>query len=719
MTGLRGLPARVLGDLGITRLYPPQEAAIKAGVLEGENVLVAAPTASGKTLIALLAAAAVLERGGGRVFYAVPLRSIALEKFKDFRVLERHGYSVRVSVGDLERGLPTADVVVTTYEKLDSTLRGKPDLLDSAGLVVLDEIHYVGDPKRGPTLEILAARVLQHGRPQVIALSATVSNAGEIAEWLGARLVESDWRPVPLLEGVFDKSDYTIIYPDGGERRVDARTGNTVVDLVHDVVAGGGQALVFVQSRRRAVQLAKQLARYSSLLGGGDGGYAREARATGAPSSIREEVASLLGKGVAYHHGGLGTDLREVVERAFRDGAVKVVVATPTLAAGVNLPARRVIVAEYYRFEGGVRAPISVAEYKQLAGRAGRPGLDPVGESVIIPQGSDDPLEVMEEYVEAEPEPVESKLSGLRGVRHGVLGLVASGVSDVEGIRGVMARTLYARQAGASTVRGLIERAVEDLASWGLLARAEDGDISLTPLGAAAARYYVDPYFVPKALGLARRLPQEPSDAQLIYVISAAPDMPRVPVGRRETDRILDILLDKAPEVFDLIEYVGPEEAAAAKTTLILLDWVEEAPEDKIVDEYDIGPGDLSALAETARWLAAALAAILEASGERVELAGRLRILEKRVKYGVRRELLPLVQIPGIGRVRARRLYEHGYRLPQDLALADPKELSRIPGIGPSTVAAILEFLGRPAEARHYRLAGESARKGLLAFMED
>lgn len=722
-TRLRGLPARLLRELNVERLYPTQEEALRAGILDGESIVISAPTASGKTLAAMLAAAAALENGRGRVVYTCPLRSIAMEKYREFSVFERLGFNVKVSIGDYEKGMPEAPIIITTYEKLDSTIRSKPGLASSIGLLIVDEIHYVGDPKRGPILESLLAKIKVLGRrPQIVALSATIPNAGEIAEWLGAKLVKVDWRPVPLYEGVY--SDGTIsFYRDGrkeGIKEVKEVTGSRVIDVIIQSSEEGGQVLVFVQSRRRAVQLAKQVAKRHKHLHFDDKAareVAMEIRRLSFPGPLKEELAWLVERGVSYHHAGLGAEARAIVEEAFRRGALTSIIATPTLAAGVNLPARRVVVAEYYRFESGYRRPISVAEYKQLAGRAGRPKLDPYGEAVIIPQGSDDPFELVREYILAEPEPVVSRLSSMAAVRHSVLGLIAQGAGDSGYIKRVHRETLYAKQYGS--LDGIVEASLRDLAKWGLVEHLGEGKFFVTPLGEVVSRYYVDPASV-EVIKLLSKAKGGPTEAQLLYVISAMPDMTRVPASRREGDELLDRLLDIAPEVFDLMDYVGPGELSVIKTLMILWDWVNERPEDEIVQEYDVGPGDLASITETARWLAAAASAMAEVMpGVGSETSRRLKLLEKRIRYGVKTELLPLVVIPGIGRVRARRLYEHGYRLPQDLALADPRELARIPGIGPGTIASILEFLGRVGEAERYRTADKAAKKGLLAFMED
>ncbi len=713
-----GMPTRetrrLMELLGYKDLYPPQEEALRAGVEAGENILLATPTASGKTFIAMTALANNL--AGGTGFYTVPLRSIAQEKYRQFKVLEELGYRVRVSIGDYAEGAPRADIVITTYEKLDSMLRNEPNLYNRITVLAVDEIHYIGESKRGPILESLLARITSLSNPQIVALSATVPNAWEIAEWLGAKAVVSDWRPVPLREGVYRQG--TIHYSDGSTKSIVEETGQAHIDLAIDSSRGGGQVIVFTQSRRRASQLAVKAAKYGSKLVYDDA-RAREAarviRQTEGPSTLREELAGLLERGVSYHHAGLSNRQRQIVEDAFRDGGIAVVYATPTLAAGVNLPARRVVVEDYYRFEEGMRRPISVAEYKQLAGRAGRPGLDPYGEAVIIARGRDTVEELMEDYILAGPEPVESRLGGLRGLRHSILGTIVAGVTRLRSIVEIHANTLYARSLGTRKMGSLIARAIEDLVSWGL-ATLQGDTLAPTLLGVEAARNYLDPESVEAARRLLPRL-GDAGDLGLLYTISSLPDMTRLPVTRREEDYLLDRLLDEAPELVDRLEWTGPGEMRVLKTTLLLLDWINEVGDEEIASRYNVGPGDVAALVDTAAWLSRSLSGIARMLGHQA-LGERLSLLEKRIRHGIKEELLPLVAIPGIGRARARRLYNHGYKTIHDLIITDPRELLKIPGIGPGVVARILEFTGRREEAERYSKMEGLRGRGLQALMD-
>lgn len=711
------ITAKLMELLGYKTLYPPQVKALEAGVEKGYNIVVATPTASGKTFIGLTAIVNKLSSEGGRAFYTTPLRSVAMEKYREFKVLESMGYSIGISIGDYSEGKVRGDLVVTTYEKLDSILRNEPDVARSITVIVVDEIHYVGDMERGPTLESLISRILSlNKQPQLVGLSATVPNAMEIAEWLGAKLVVDTWRPVPLHEGVYWKG--FIRYSDGRERVVKQISGMPDVDLAVDCSNEGGQTLVFSQSRRRVVQLALRAMRFSEKLVF-DERVAREASdnllESGGPRALREELSQLVARGVAYHHAGLSSEQRRLIEDAFRDRGLAAIYATPTLAAGVNLPARRVVVDEYTRFEEGIWKPIGVAEYKQLAGRAGRPGLDPYGEAVIIAGYNDSVEELLEYYALGEVERVESRLRGLRGLRHMILGLIASGFAEtIEEVSRVLSKTLYALQSSSLDLRSMAGKAVGDLISWGLL---EDmgGGYRVTILGHEVSRNYLDPESVPRARLYLSKL-RDLDVLELLILVSMMPDMTTLPVTRREEDVLVDRILDLKPKLVDVIDWFDPREVRGVKVALILHDWIEEVSEDDIAKRYNVGPGDVAVLVDNASWIASSLSRILPHLGAPEWVSERLRVLESRIEHGVKQELLPLVVIPKIGRVRARRLYQAGYRTLHDLMLADPEKLLRIQGIGPSIVRTIMEFLGRKWEPLED--SGREHGRGLERFME-
>jgi len=715
---------KLMQMLGFKELYPPQKAAVEAGVEEGQSLLVSSPTASGKTFIAMTALASAAMRGL-KAFYTSPLRSIAMEKYRQFReVLPKLSLRVGISIGDLnvndEAVIKRSDVVITTYEKLDSIIRNSPSLVGEIGALVVDEIHYVDDDKRGPVIETLLSKVMYKSKGvQVVALSATVSNVDEIARWLNAKLVASDWRPVPLSEGVY--KDGVIHFADGSKRKVEEVSVNPSINLVVDESKQGGQTLVFAQSRRRAVQLAKAASKLPKGLLSFDQRKAREYAAkmmsTEGPRLLREELAGLISLGVSYHHAGLSNEQRTIIEDAFREGALAAIFATPTLAAGVNLPARRVVIAEVDRYDEtqGVPRDIKVFEYKQFAGRAGRPGLDPYGEAIIVASRPRSVKELMEEYIKAKPERLESRLYGVRGLRHSALGAIASGVAnDFSSLLELHRRTLYYIQRGEERLQQLLRMSVDDLVAWGLVTEA-DGKLRATELGDAVSRTYLDPASVPKLRKLIKRVHNKFTTEALLYIISSMPDMNPLPLRSSEAEKIMDIAIERVPMIIDIVDWDDPDSVAALKTTLALLDWVEEISDDKIAETYDVGPGDVASVIDTAKWIANSLADIAPAAGLPEDVGGQLRVLARRIESGVRPELLPLVEIPGIGRVRARRLYSAGFKTLESLASASPQQLLRVPGLGPATVASILEFFGRKDEAASLK-GGREEGVGLDRF---
>lgn len=397
---------KILVELGYKSLYPPQEDAVRAGVLNNVNLVLAIPTASGKTLIAeLCMIKSILNKG--KAIYLVPLRALASEKFEEFKKWESLGIRVGLSTGDLDSSgseLGRYDILVCTNEKADSLLRHHADWISKITVIIADEIHLINSTDRGPTLEVVLARLRQiNPTAQIIALSATISNANQLAEWLEAELVLSDWRPVILKEGVLHNG--VISYLDGSSQSVPLIDPEYSICLAVDTIKNRGQALIFDSTRRNAVSIASRVSSIlSSYLSNVEKKrlklLARELLHGGELTQISKQLASCIEGGVAFHHAGLNYNQRKVVEENFKNNLIKVVCATPTLAAGVNLPARRVIIRNYRRYDSnfGYRL-IPVLEYKQMAGRAGRPKYDIEGESVLIAKSAGEENILMERYI--------------------------------------------------------------------------------------------------------------------------------------------------------------------------------------------------------------------------------------------------------------------------------------------------------------------------------
>ena len=661
---------RILEGDGISSLYPPQAMAL-GPVLAGESLLLACPTASGKSLIAYLALLRAA-RAGRTGLYLVPLRALAHEKGEELEKFSELGLKVGISIGDFDlpaEKLEKLDVLVATSEKADGLLRRGSPWLDRLGVVVADEVHLLRDLDRGPTLEVSLTR-LRRAYPhlQIVALSATVRNSEEVADWLGARHISSEFRPVPLKRGVY--YDGQITFTDLSTREVSA-PGEPVPRLVRTVVEEGGQALVFVNSRRASEQVAESLTRVIRPLLRPEERERARAAATELANLSDEEtegvrrLSGLLPNGVAFHNASLTNPERRVIERAFRDRALKALVATPTLAAGINLPARRVVVRDTSRYDDrlGLQAPIPAMEIHQMLGRAGRPRYDPVGEALLLARSPDDEERLLDDYLSAEPEPIESRLAAEPALRMHVLALAASGaVSTETELQAFFAATFYGRTLPLADLESKVRGVRRFLVENELL---EPGDrLIATRFGRLTSDLYLDPLSAIVLRRVLERAPLGVGAFPLLAAIAATPDLPPLFLRRGDEPDLLTRYTDESEELL-----VKPEEPpldldlelflATLKTATVLESWVNEVPLVDLTARYGVGAGDVRSKVEDADWLLFAASRLATVFKPRI---GRsIDDLSLRVRYGVREELMDLVRLRGIGRVRSRLLYRAGY----------------------------------------------------------
>jgi helicase len=614
------LPAAVrdhLADRGIDDLYPPQTAAVEAGVCDGDRLVVAVPTASGKTLIAQLA----LLTADGPGLYVVPLRALAREKYETLSALP--DTSVGISTGDLadpEEELAANDVVVATSEKVDSAIRNGAAWVEGLACVVVDEVHLLGSEGRGPTLEVTLA-TLRRRTPdvQVVGLSATVANPGEIADWLDADLVADDWRPVDLRVGVH--ADGEVAFDDGTVRSVpvpgaapdaDAATEATAA-LVRDAADGGGGTLAFVRSRAEAEALADRL-RDEGLPGDADA--ARDVREAGA-TGTGEALADCLRDGVAFHHAGLRSTHRRMVEAAFRDRRIGAVCATPTLAAGVNVPARRVVVRDQRRFDGDAMDWLPVLEVHQMCGRAGRPGLDPYGEAVLV-AGGEAPADLRERYVGAAPEAVESQLADRAALRTHVLSTLAAGFAASRAdLLDLFDATFFAHGAPVADLAATLDAALADLAEMGMVDRS-DG-LAATPVGAQVSRQYLSPEGGARVVEGLRRMAEMDGPTRLtaLELVCHTPDLR---TGWLRGDERADTYRFAREHASEFVREMGAVDEfedwlTAVRTARALAALADGTGEARVVERFGVGPGDLESRVERATWLLGAAAALADHLG--------------------------------------------------------------------------------------------------------
>ena len=658
-------------EIGIRELYPPQEEAVNSGLLDGENLLVTSSTASGKTLLAVLASVKVIE-DGRKVLYLSPLRALTTEKAEYFKKLleplEVKVAAVSRDYDSPEEWLKKVDVVVATYEKADSLVRHRSSFLKDVGLMVVDEVHLLADPERGPRLEVAATALMKIApSAQRLGLSATVTNYEEMSKWLGAKPVITQWRPTPLRECIY--YDGKLYYLDSGKLASEdvKASGNAMMGLTINCLLDGGQVMIYAHSRRVSESYAQRVAERVGALGVLDrDGLRRDAemiRAEGRGLEMAEQLAQCIERGVAFHHAGLLYHHRRIVEESFLARRLKVVCATPTLAAGVNLPARMVIIPEVKK---SVR-DLSVMEYKQLAGRAGRPGYDSEGYAVIIASSKRKLTSLVRKYLMGEPEPVTSNLS--KKLSWAILASTSSGlVGDIEELEEFMKSTLLSVQ-GAYDYKN-IEEEVSFLRRIGLLKNG----LELTRLGRRVAELCVDPLtaVIAKRLSAQQKIDEDLAVTALACCPDIQPIQYEVPLH----------MIDPFTDALDRLGWnsSGREMEIIGKALALKL-WVSEVSEETISNVYGIAPGDMLALKENSEWISSSLAELLMVLGNHRNALAFMELTE-RIRHGVKPELIQLCAIEGVGRVRARILYNYGFKNIESIAKAPVEKLSEVPKIG-------------------------------------
>ncbi len=461
-----GLPEGVLSqysERGIESMFEWQaECLMLPDVLSGRNLVYSAPTSAGKTLVAeLLMLKCVLETKRKGIFI-LPFVSIAHEKLNYLQaILEPQGVRVGGFIGNQSPpgGFSSVDIAICTIEKANSLANRllEERTISDLGVVVVDELHMIGDQHRGYLLELLLTKLIYTERKrdncskniQVIAMSATLPNIDTLAKWLNAEVYCTDFRPTPLQEMVkigptlydteFKKlRDYDQSESIPGDE-------DDILLLCRERILEGHSVLIFCPTKAWCENLASTLAetqaRCTSCSEMGGPGIINSHKLIGVCEQLRRTQVGLdrilektIPNGVAFHHAGLTFEEREIVEGAFRQTIIKILIATSTLSSGVNLPARLVIVRTPF-FQ---RSLLDILVYKQMVGRAGRKGVDELGESILMCKPSERAKIVG--LFKSTPKqihsclcpPPDSKCKDLAAMKRALLEVMSSGVATTK-----------------------------------------------------------------------------------------------------------------------------------------------------------------------------------------------------------------------------------------------------------------------------------------------
>ncbi|GBE54942.1 ski2-like helicase [archaeon BMS3Bbin15] len=704
-----GMPEKaieIIKKKGINEFFPPQEEALRKGLLNLEkNFVIAVPTASGKTLIGEMLIIKNLIDRGGKALYIVPLKALGAEKFDELKAYEPLGLKVALTTGDYDTGarwLEGYDIIITTSEKADSLIRHRPSWINKISCVVADEIHLINDASRGATLEVTIARLLHINKNlRLLALSATVGNAREVANWLDAKLITSDWRPVELKEGIY--LDGKIIFSNSSSLEIE-NSDEPALALALDTVNREGQSLIFINTRRGTESFAVKAAK--KLKGSGiiEEKLLKEIsqeilHVLPEPTKICRKLAKTVEGGSAFHHAGLETEQKKIVERAYKKNLIKILSATPTLAAGVNLPARRVVVREYRRYDsnyGYVELP--VMEIKQMLGRAGRPKYDSFGEAILIARSDEEKDFLLDNYILAEPENIYSKLAIESSLRTHTLATFAMGyASNTEELLDFFSKTFFGYQQESYALEALLDKIVEFLTEKGFL---ENG--SATEFGKRTSELYIDPMsalILKNAIEVSQEKPS--SEFSFLHAITKTSELNKLYLRKKD----YDMCIAAAGEMEDFLLFPPPSQysdpwgyedfLSEIKTTLFFMDWIKERNEDFLLTKYNLAPGDIRSRVEAADWLLYSMDVIARLFG--FTKIGEISELRLRVKHGIGEELIPFVGIKGIGRVRARKLYNK-FKTIEDIKKASIKEIASVALIGNKLAQSIKAQLGGEEE---------------------
>uniref|UniRef100_A0A8D0ATP4 DNA polymerase theta n=1 Tax=Sander lucioperca TaxID=283035 RepID=A0A8D0ATP4_SANLU len=769
-----GLPKPVLERYqkhGVTHMFEWQAQCLTVGqVLQGGNLVYSAPTSAGKTLVSeLLMLKRVLETKR-KALFILPFVSVAKEKMHYLQsVFEEAGVHVDGYMGSTSAagGFKALDVAVCTIEKANSLVNRliEEDNMDLLGMVVVDELHMVGDSGRGYLLELLLTKIryiaqkqnttgsLSEG-VQIIGMSATLPNLSLLASWLGAELYQTDYRPVPLQEhlkvgcNIYDKS-LSVVRQFTPALRIKGDDDH-IVSLCYETVREGRSVLLFCPSKNWCEKLVDSIAREFYNL-----------RHTAEPQPVcldREGLVDVVAQlrrtpagldpilqrtvpwGVAFHHAGLTFDERDILEGAFRQGMVRVLAATSTLSSGVNLPARRVIIRTP-TFNGHLLDPLT---YKQMAGRAGRKGVDTTGESVLVCKEAERQKGIS--LLTGALQPISSCLarregegvttSMLRAILEIIVGGVASTPQDVSSyaLCSLLAASMKCegkKELNEETNKGAIEACVEWLMENEFINIQKDGQEERycpTQLGAATLSSSLSP---PEAVGIFADLQRAmkgfvlENDLHILYLIT--------PLYAEWTTidwyQFFCLWEQLSSSMKRVAELVGIQEGFLARsvsgkvvaktekqrrqmaihkrffTTLVLQDLVNEVPLGTVASKYNCNRGQLQSLQQSASTYAGMVTVFCKRLGwHNMELL--LSQYQTRLSFGVQRELVDLVRVSLLNATRARALYAQGLCTVAELAratLADVEKALRNAVPFKSSKRAVDESEVEAAERRSLR----------------
>ncbi|MFP4567318.1 MAG: helicase-related protein [Candidatus Woesearchaeota archaeon] len=489
-------------------------------------------------------------------------------------------------------------------------------------------------------------------------------------------------------------------------------SGDAVVDICLDTAKLGKQSIVFVSTKKGAEACAERVAMKLSL-DEKAGLLAQEVeRVLSSPTKQCLRLGKVLRRGVAFHHSGLSSVQRRIIEDGFRAGSIRFICSTTTLGAGLDLPAFRSVIRDLKRFSPGWgQVPIPVLEYEQMAGRAGRPSFDLFGEAICVASSSDEKDFFLDEYVNGSPEDISSKLAVEPILRMYVLSLISSGyASSFRELMDFLSLTLYAHQyKDLGRLESIILSVITSLEDFGFVVCSNKKSsffqsannlvsfgIEATRLGRRVSELYLDPLTAYDLIEGLKNAKEKVSAFSVLQLICSVNEMrPLMSIRKKDEELVNGLLLEHdllTLEESSFSDYFY-EFAGSVKTAHVLCEWMDERHEDFLFDEYNVTPGELNSKIERANWVLYSCMELAKIVPEIKREFLDLHIVRERLIKGIREELLPLVKFKGVGRVRARKLFNNRVRDVGDVKKVDINTLVDL--IGESLAFSLKKQVGQ------------------------
>lgn len=684
-----------ISQIGET-LLPVQERTIKRyRVLDGNSLIISSPTTSGKTFVGEIAAVkGVMEKK--KIIYLVPLKSLAEEKYLDFkRKYDQFGIRTVVSSSDhreydqmIENG--EFGIAIIVYEKMSQLLIKNPLLLKNIALIIIDELQEIGDPHRGPGLEITLTKIITSPyRPQILGLSAVLGNAETLAKWLGTDFLFNDKRPVELYQGVLYKGTFHYKTYNTYETReeplvsVNSKDPSTILmaNVVH-LASQGEQILVFLPSKRETMLFASQLTDKVNLPQA-EGAIGE--LSTLEDTSLKEGLISCLRSSVAFHHADLSSEERNVIETYTRNGEIKVICCTTTLALGVNLPAT-VVFLDAHKWEhdddtdGLILGPMSWAEYENISGRAGRLGYgQDFGRSITIATSDYEYLMLWRNYIEGEEEILTSQLNK-KGLEDHLINIMASDHAQTrEELEDFLSQTYMGATEEKEAIRENLEKSLNALLKYGLIEEDRRGKITVSAIGKVAALKGISSLTADDLAFFLREVKdRQVSDLEILHAAASSDDGRRIYIQMPKSEYMSGKYENIIREAFRGQEdYIGSvllrdvkseclltkPRAKSVKLALLLDRWIRGKDTATLERDFESYYGTIASAAAAMSWIVDAAALIAKAIGSPKALQKKLSILSERLLYGVEEKGLEIarLRVRGLGRAGIKRLILEGF----------------------------------------------------------